>query len=228
MNQLLARLERNWGLLRDSGAAPGPELLEQLDQDCRRLSREALNLARENDRQSKLLEEQRIKLSQLEQLALEDPLTGLYNRRYLDLRLENEFARASRYRRNLAVVLADLDRFKSINDNFSHQVGDRVLQETARILLGNCRGVDLVARYGGEEFVLVLPETPSSGAILVCERIRLTIEQHDWEPLAPGLAVTASFGLCCDLEQGSYQAMLGAADAKLYQAKADGRNQIKF
>ena len=230
MDQIQDAMERSLGQLRERcREQPGcRELADRLESGCRELLRDHAKLLEENGRQSRLLEEQRTKLSQLEQLSLEDPLTGLYNRRYLDLRLENEFARARRYGRNLAVAMLDLDRFKAVNDNFSHQAGDRVLQETARILVGNCRGVDLVARYGGEEFVLVLPETPSSGAILVCERIRRTIEEHDWQGLGEGLKVTASFGLCCDLGPGDYRAMLNAADAKLYQAKAAGRNQVKF
>ncbi len=191
---------------------------------------EALNrsLAEANEQKSRLLDQLRLQTRELEQQSREDPLTGLYNRRYLDFRIENEFTRAKRYNRNLSVVMADLDHFKKVNDTYSHMVGDEVLKVIAHLFRDNLRGVDFVARYGGEEFILLLPETPSNGAILVCERIRREIESYNWEALRPKLRVTMSFGLAYDVNVGDHAAMLAQADARLYEAKRGGRNQVRY
>jgi diguanylate cyclase (GGDEF)-like protein len=191
---------------------------------------EALNksLAEANEQKTKLLEQLKLQASDLEQQSREDALTGLYNRRYLDFRIENEFTRAKRYSRNLAVIMADIDNFKRVNDTYSHMVGDEVLKVIAHLFRHNLRGVDFVARFGGEEFVLLLPETPSNGAILVCERIRREIEAYNWEAIRPGLKVTMSLGLACDVNVKDHATMLSLADAKLYQAKQNGRNQVRY
>ena len=191
---------------------------------------EALNrsLTEANEQKTRLLEQLKLQAQDLEQQSREDALTGLYNRRYLDFRLENEFARAKRYNRNLAVIISDIDLFKRINDTYSHLVGDEVLRVIAHIFRENLREVDFAARYGGEEFVLLLPETPSNGAIMVCERIRREIEQYNWGAVRPGLKATMSFGLAYDLNVKDQTAMLAVADAKLYEAKQNGRNQVRY
>ncbi|HBZ87738.1 MAG: hypothetical protein A2509_04830 [Candidatus Edwardsbacteria bacterium RIFOXYD12_FULL_50_11] len=230
MKDLSQHLEQKLELLRhkDLSSIDRLDLIDELAQACRELQHLNRSLAEANQQKSKLLEDLGAKTAELEQQTKEDGLTGLYNRRYLDLRLENEFDRAKRYRRNLTVIMADIDRFKNINDTYSHQVGDRVLKKVAQIFTDNCRGVDIVARYGGEEFVLVLPETPSSGGILVCERIRKSIEEYRWAEIQEGLRVTISLGLCYDVGLPSHREMLAEADAKMYQAKNQGRNQVKF
>ncbi|MBI4727440.1 GGDEF domain-containing protein [candidate division TA06 bacterium] len=168
-------------------------------------------------------------LAERERQNREDSFTGLYNRRYLDIRLAHEFIRAQRYRRDLTVIMADLDYFKRINDSFSHQAGDQVLKTAARIFRDNCREIDLIARYGGDEFVLALPEMPCDGAIFFCERIRLAVEWYDWDHLMSGLKVTISQGIAAYNDKAeSYQAMLRQADAKLYEAKQAGRNTVKY
>jgi diguanylate cyclase (GGDEF)-like protein len=204
------------------------KLLEELTLAYQEM--EALNksLSEANEQKSLLLEQLKLQTRDLEQQSREDALTGLYNRRYLDFRIENEFTRAKRYNRNLAVVMVDIDNFKRVNDTFSHMVGDEVLKVSAHLFRENLRGVDFVARYGGEEFVLLLPETPSNGAILVCERIRREVEQYNWEAVRPGLKVTMSFGLCCDVGGKDHTEMLAKADAKLYEAKQNGRNQVRY
>ncbi len=230
MKDIFKHLEEKLELLRhqDRGSIDRLDLIDELAQAYQELQHLNRSLAEANQQKTILLEELKIKTAALEQQTKEDVLTGLYNRRYLDLRLENEFARAKRYRRNLTVIMADIDHFKRINDSFSHQTGDQVLKKVAGIFVENCRGVDIIARYGGEEFVLVLPETPSSGGILVCERIRRTIEEYRWSEIGEGLKVTVSFGLCYDASLSSHREMLASADAKMYQAKNDGRNQVKF
>jgi diguanylate cyclase (GGDEF)-like protein len=230
MKDIAKHLEEKLELLRhkDQSSIDRLDLIDELAKAYQELQHLNRSLAEANEQKSRLLEELRAKTAELEKQTKEDALTGLANRRYLDVRLENEFARAKRYRRNLTVIMADIDHFKSINDNFSHQVGDSVLKKISQIFIENLRGVDIVARYGGEEFVLVLPETPSNGGILVCERIRKVIEQYDWQEIQKELKVTVSFGLCYDVGLPSHLEMLAKADAKMYQAKSEGRNQVKF
>jgi len=223
-NSFLAVLER----FRKIHLFPRRKLLEELTKAYQEM--EALNrsLSEANEQKTQLLEQLRLQTRDLEQQSREDPLTGLYNRRYLDFRLENEFARAKRYNRNLSLVMIDLDYFKRVNDNYSHLVGDEVLKVIAHLFRENLRGVDLAARYGGEEFVLLLPETPSNGAILVCERIRREVERYNWGAVRPGLKVTISLGLAYDVNVAEHTAMLAQADARLYEAKKNGRNQLKY
>ena len=165
-------------------------------------------------------------VDQLERQTYEDALTGLANRRRLDLRLGESFALVQRHGRPLALAVADLDHFKRVNDQYSHAVGDTVLRTLAQLLSSQVRQTDLVARYGGEEFVLVLSETDAEAARVVCEKIRAAVEQYPWSDIAPGLALTVSIGYCADTSLESPERMLAAADAELYAAKAAGRNRV--
>jgi diguanylate cyclase (GGDEF)-like protein len=163
----------------------------------------------------------------LNDLANKDSLTGLYNRRYLDQSLAQEFVRARHYQQALSIVLCDIDFFKTINDQLSHAVGDETLKTLATIIKQNTRETDIVSRYGGEEFVIVFPQTPLEQALNLSERIRHAIERHEWFLIHPDLQVTASFGVCDDLSLASHEKMLNAADKKLYEAKQNGKNQVK-
>ncbi|HEY1328051.1 MAG TPA: diguanylate cyclase [Casimicrobiaceae bacterium] len=165
-------------------------------------------------------------VDQLERQTYEDALTGLANRRRLDLRLSESFALVQRHGRPLAVAVADLDHFKRVNDEHSHAIGDAVLKTLAQLLQSQVRQTDLVARYGGEEFVLVLSETDAEAAYVVCEKVRNAVEQHAWSEIARGLALTVSIGFCADTSLQSAERMLAAADAELYAAKGAGRNCI--
>lgn len=165
-------------------------------------------------------------LARLEHQAHEDPLTGLYNRRYFDARLAEELGRARRFATPLSVVFCDIDDFKRVNDRFSHQLGDKVLVTVAILLGRHLRNVDTVARYGGEEFMLLLPGTAAQGAAVSCEKIRRAIEVHPWETLAPGLAVTVSMGLSDDATSDSAHLLEKAGD-KLYKAKHGGKNRVE-
>ena len=166
-------------------------------------------------------------LKQLERQAYEDALTGLYNRRHLDETLEQAFAHARRYERPLSVVVCDIDYFKRVNDTFSHQMGDTVLKEVARLLQCGVRQSDTVARYGGEEFVILLPEAPAETARGIIERIRRTIANHSWHTYHPDLTVTISAGLTDDLSAPCHEKLIALADKKLYEAKDNGRNQVR-
>ncbi len=185
-------------------------------------------LAEANEVKSKLLAELRAQTEFLEKQTREDALTGLYNRRYLNLQLEQEFRRAKRYGNPLSVVMCDIDHFKKINDTFSHQVGDAVLKTLGRIFKAYSRSVDTVARFGGEEFVLVLPETPKEKAVMLCEKLRSVVEHYTWSEIHPQLSVTVSFGVSDNTRLENYEKMLAEADEKLYEAKNSGRNRVAY
>ncbi|MGE0787176.1 MAG: diguanylate cyclase [Sandaracinaceae bacterium] len=167
--------------------------------------------------------------SRLERLAIRDELTGLYNYRYLQSRLSEEFKRAERYREPLSCAMIDIDHFKTFNDRFGHDVGDKVLKIVAERLVEAVREVDVVARYGGEEFLLVLPSTHLAGALTVAERVWRAMGQ---EPFLFGddksERITVSVGVALYPSRGvaSRDALLKAADRALYRAKDDGRDRI--
>ncbi len=192
----------------------------------RELAQAIENLKEADAEKTRLLEMLRRQSKELERLARQDPLTRLYNRRYLEENLEREFAASKRYGFPLSVAMVDIDHFKQINDTFSHQVGDDVLRLVGQILESSCRGVDFAARYGGEEFVLVFPQTDLTGALIACERLRQRIENHRWGDLHPQLRVTVSIGVHSDPSLPNHEKLLAAADAQLYAAKQAGRNRV--
>ena len=165
-----------------------------------------------------------------QRLSLTDPLTGLWNYRYLTLGLGHEIERATRFGRPLAVLMLDLDRFKSINDQHGHQVGDAVLIELAGRMRAEVREVDTVARYGGEEFVIVLPETDAAGAARLADRLGTVIRASPFcADAGRGLAVTASIGAAVFPEHGATPSrLLRSADDALYVAKNSGRDAWRF
>jgi diguanylate cyclase (GGDEF)-like protein len=183
-----------------------------------RLQLEAMVDARTRTLQAQALE--------LERLATHDKLTGLQNRRFADDYLDERLAEFNRYRRKLAIALIDLDHFKSINDTFSHHAGDTVLRRVARILAERCRESDMVARYGGEEFLLCFPETDISHARDICEELRQAVASADWGDDIPGVAMSISAGVAGMRPGLSRMALLSEADARLYEAKAAGRNRV--
>ena len=152
-----------------------------------------------------------------------DALTGLANRRALEEVLAAEISRAHRFAHQLAVVVLDLDRFKEINDSFGHGAGDVMLRAVSRLLTSLARQGDTVARWGGEEFVVVLPETDLPGALRFAERLRRTIEAH----AVGDMRTSASCGVATMLPDDTVEALLGAADRALYQAKSNGRNRTE-
>jgi len=163
----------------------------------------------------------------LEELSCTDPLTGTYNRRFLNSRLEEEVNRSQRQGLEFTLLFIDLDLFKSYNDRFGHLAGDEALKVIAEVIKGNLRDMDIVARFGGEEFCVLLPGTCCRLGELVAERIRQGIERRT-SPEGGGAALlTASLGVACFPRDGSSAAaLLDASDAALYQAKASGRNRV--
>jgi diguanylate cyclase (GGDEF)-like protein len=155
----------------------------------------------------------------LRRQALEDPLTGLPNRRRLDQLLASDL-------RSCSLVLLDVDHFKWVNDAHSHLVGDAVLRELGGLLKGACREGDTALRFGGEEFALVMTGTSIDGVLATAERVRATVQSHNWAALSPKLAVTASFGVALGTEADTSIELLALADRRLLTAKELGRNRV--
>ncbi len=165
-----------------------------------------------------------ISKAQLWEMAVNDSLTGLHVRRYFMVRLQEEVSRTERYEKTLSVVMADLDRFKAINDTFGHTAGDQVLKAVGDFLRGSIRDVDSVGRYGGEEFVMLLPETDKASARGLSERLRKGIAAMELGNLPQ---ITISMGVATFPEDGrTDDELLQKADAALYAAKKKGRNRV--
>ena len=171
-------------------------------------------------------EQLRSRAAEMERLSITDALTGLANRRAFDERLQQETGRARRYDRPLVLALLDLDRFKDVNDQYGHDLGDQVLARIARLLEQGVRAGDVAARWGGEEFALLLPDTDLEAARPVLERVRIAIQNESWNQISTGLSLTASIGAAALGEvEDAPRALLRAADQRLYAAKNAGRNQ---
>jgi len=163
----------------------------------------------------------------LRDYALIDALTELPNRRALDERLQQEWARLLRHGGHLALIMADLDRFKKINDQFGHPAGDEALRQVAHLLAGGCRESDTPARYGGEEFVVVAPETTVDAAATFADRLRMSICSRPLQVHGKALDITASFGVAGHEGLQGPDDMVQAADDALYRAKSAGRNCVR-
>lgn len=163
---------------------------------------------------------------QMEKMATTDGLTGLLNHRTFQSRASELLAQARRYGRPCALILTDIDHFKSVNDTYGHPTGDQVLQGVAKILREQARDTDVVARYGGEEFVVVMPETDVKGAKVIAERIREAIASRIFQTELGPLRVTLSLGIACCPDDGTEkQPLIDLSDQCLYFAKEHGRNQ---
>lgn len=163
----------------------------------------------------------------ISRLANVDALTGLNNRRHLTERFDHELARADRYGGGLAVVMVDIDHFKSINDQHGHEAGDHVLRDVAHTLRAGVRAIDLVGRWGGEEFVVVLAGTTLEGAKIVAERLRASVEAMP-SPVDGLAGVTCSLGVATRRAEEPRDEVLARADAALYRAKRAGRNRAEL
>ncbi|HSH73690.1 MAG TPA: diguanylate cyclase [Methylophilaceae bacterium] len=165
----------------------------------------------------------------LRSLSVRDPLTGLFNRRYMEESMQRELATGQRKNRPLGVVILDLDHFKSFNDTFGHDAGDLLLREVGTLLAKNSRAGDIACRFGGEEFVVIFPEAPLNIVIELSEQLRTVILALQLQHFGQSLGqVSASFGVAAFPEHGSTtEELLRAADKALYKAKAAGRNRVE-
>ncbi|MGH9816209.1 MAG: diguanylate cyclase [Candidatus Acidiferrales bacterium] len=205
--------------LQGAGGAPVGSLRMPINSSVERL---AVTLA---DHVSLALANLRLRET-LRNQSIRDPLTGLFNRRYLEASLLRELARAARKQRPLGIIMMDVDHFKKFNDTFGHQAGDALLRELGAFLQRHTRGDDIACRYGGEEFTVILPEAPlevsRQRAEHMCEEVRTLASQGD-----PERAVTISFGVAGFPEHGvNAMDLLRAADRALYRAKSAGRNRV--
>ena len=167
--------------------------------------------------------------ARLEDLANLDGLTGLANRRQLNVIAHRDFERARREKTPMAIILLDIDRFKRVNDDFGHDIGDRAICHVANICRDSKRSTDFVARIGGEEYVILLPDTTSEGAMVISERIRRRVEANPLIINGSQLGLTVSAGVAeLDNSCGDFAGLMKRADRLLYEAKAQGRNRVAF
>jgi len=184
-------------------------------------------LIKEKEELRRQLEE---KNAQLEQMAATDALTGVYNRRHFSRVIDQLFAEAQRYDKDLACVMIDLDGYKQLNDTMGHQVGDQLLVMAGKVISASMRRMDVAARYGGDEFVLLLPQASTEEASLAAQRIREEYFAASAALLKRKDGVTMSIGIAA-LRQGvkcasNAEQLVAHADAALYKSKQDGRNRI--
>ncbi len=197
------------------------EELEQINDKALQLSIDLAQAQRELLSAHKKLKRREAEIRILSQT---DQLTGIANRRRLDEAIAAQYARIRRYGGNLALAIADIDHFKSINDQFGHDVGDTVIRTFAHIIRARIRETDLAARFGGEEFVILMPETDAAGALACAEGIRTHFGQETIAPIPR--PITASIGVAT-LEPGdTVMSLFKRADKALYGAKDAGRNRV--
>ncbi len=163
-----------------------------------------------------------------ERLSITDDLTNLYNHRYLMQYLETEVRRCLRYKKKVSLLFMDIDGFKRINDTYGHMVGSRAISELGRLLRSLLRDTDIVGRYGGDEFIVILPETPLNGALVIAERIRKNVEDYDFLVHEKSVQLTVSVGVAnCPKHTYTAEGLIKKADAAMYRAKALSKNTIK-
>lgn len=167
----------------------------------------------------------------LQQLAVTDGLTGLFNHRFFKEQLMHEFNRATRTKSSLSLAMIDIDYFKFYNDENGHPAGDIVLKKISKLIQRNLRKIDIAARYGGEEFVVILPETSHNAAKIVTEKIRRLVEEEPiiHEQKQPNKKLTISLGLATYPDDTKDpDKLISVADQRLYKAKQGGRNRVVF
>jgi diguanylate cyclase (GGDEF)-like protein len=163
-----------------------------------------------------------------ERLIITDDLTKLYNYRYLMQFLDAEVKRCLRYKKKVSLLFVDVDGFKRINDTFGHLVGSQALAEMGQVFRRILRETDVVGRYGGDEFVIVLPETPLNGALVIAERIRKKVEDYEFIAQNAAIRLTVSLGVAnCPKHTLTAEGLIKKADAAMYRAKELSKNSIK-
>lgn len=162
-------------------------------------------------------------------LSTTDGLTGLNIIRHFNMLYEAFFKEALAQKRELHIILIDIDNFKSINDTYGHQVGDLVLKEVAKIVKGGCRKLDIPARYGGEEFIIMAMDTNKFGALKLAERIRRNVEKNIVKAAEGNIKVTISIGVGgLRKEDQQKEDLIKRSDASLYESKRNGKNRVSY
>lgn len=233
VNREVAQAAEYFGL-KIGGTDSIPEILQKanielglLNLSYEQINRELVNAKLELEKLNAELQEKNL---YLESIANLDGLTGVFNHRYLQENFDRELNRAERSDRHLSFLLADLDRFKALNDQYGHQAGDYVLKEVCRVWKGALRDYDVLARYGGEEFAVLLPETTEDEAMIVAEKLRRALDDHEFSRKGERYGVSASFGVASftpDGERASKNELIEKADLALYEAKRKGRNRVE-
>ena len=182
-----------------------------------------INIQLENIVQQRT-QELKVSNNKLQKLASTDDLTKLFNRAKLNESLQNELNRAKRFQHLLGIILLDIDHFKSTNDTYGHNAGDKVLEEFAKILKEQVRETDIAGRWGGEEFVIICPETNMDGLSKIAEELRYSIESYNFTTVGKK---TSSFGITLYKEHDTIKSIISRADKALYLAKKNGRNKVE-
>ncbi len=227
-----------WCLLADDGSCrhfklqraqsdSNPDTWLLLMQDISEQENALMQLKKQNEElQQRLTDIEQLK-NRIREQSIRDPLTNLFNRRFLNEFMERELALSRRNQKPLAVVMLDLDHFKQLNDQFGHQTGDKVIEMVAKHLLRQSRRTDILFRYGGEEFLVILPNTNATQARHLAENWRVHVEQAQVFAKHQAVNITLSAGVAVYPEHGTTAFnLIEAADEALYQAKAAGRNQV--
>jgi diguanylate cyclase (GGDEF)-like protein len=190
-------------------------------------SRESLVSWRLGARQSERhLQQALVASRQFERWSLEDALTGIANRRHFEQALAQAMQTAVGPESGLSVAMVDVDKFKSVNDRFSHRVGDRVLKTIAALICANVRAKDLPARWAGDEFVVLFKEANREVAQEVCARIRSAVADFEWDSVAPGLQVSVTIGLSAVRTGDTADSVLHRSDQSMYGAKTEAANPV--
>ena len=171
----------------------------------------------------RLIEKRSRLVEEVKRLSEEDHLTGLYNRRKINKVVEDEVIRCQRYGGGFAVILCDLDHFKNVNDQYTHMIGDQVLQKVSECIQNKLRKSDSAGRWGGEEFLIFCPSTRSKGAVALAEKLRVSIETMKIDIVG---SITCSFGVAIYTKESDLESLLNNADNALYHAKHHGRNRV--
>lgn len=216
-------VEINVELVRDENGEPLH--IQSVLRDITSRKQDEDNLKKANRKLKRQIAEIEFLQAQLREQAIRDPLTGLYNRRYLEETLERDFAEADRQDSSVCLVMMDIDGFKGFNDTYGHDAGDYMLKKLGTLLQGEVRRSDVACRFGGEEFVIVMPGAPLEKGLERAEQLRRTFELGDFEYVGEKLKATLSLGVASYPKHGAnWQEVLHAADRAMYRAKDAGRN----
>jgi len=185
------------------------------------------SLNKANQELEKRIHEIQILQTQLKEESIRDPLTRLYNRRYMEDALQREFAHATRDGYPVSIIMADIDHFKKVNDTYGHSAGDEVLVQLSQLFMANFRMEDIVCRFGGEEFLIVMPETSAETAFLRIDALRRLLETTKLNLTSVSLQITLSAGIAVyPLEGSTIEEVVHKADQAMYRAKSEGRNRV--